>query len=266
MASLLISVMDSKEVTADEVVSTIEPGSVVLLGESHAGVLDKNSDQVNQVTFIKKLIEKYDNVHVGMEFIDYTVQKFLDQYLKGELTDEEFQKAIGWTAPFLEYQQQILLPTSVLGWTHGLNAPRTLTQAIVKKGLDNLTSQQKALVPPNFQVGREIYRQRFYEAMGTSHGETPLYQRMFVAQSMWDDVMAWQTVQKFKTNPQQIMVIIVGNFHVRYGGGLADRLKARGLSNITSIVQIESEGLSEDETQAVLKPHSEYGIIADYLW
>ncbi|MCJ8276898.1 MAG: ChaN family lipoprotein, partial [Bdellovibrionales bacterium] len=200
---------------------------------------------------------------------NYTVQDALDDYLKGDITEDEFKAAINWGGnPFEHYKQQILLPLEVMGWSHALNAPRELTRAIAREGLENISDDLKALMPPDFELGSDIYEKRFYEIMGVVHGNTApdFVVNMFAAQCTWDDTMAWKAVEKFNTNPQQIMVIIVGNFHARYAGGLADRLQARGFENIMTIVQVQNEGLSDQERVDLAEPHVDYGVIADYLW
>ena len=268
IAAPLIQVSSGLDQTIDEVVDRVEPGTVVILGESHASAGANNLDQINQVEFIKALTEKYDNVHVGMEFINYTVQDSVDQYLRGELTDDEFKAAVGWGGnPFDEYQKQLLLPLEVMGWTHALNAPRTLTRAIAKKGLEDLTAEELSLMPPQFSLGSDIYKKRFYEIMGVTHDDgNAVYKNMFAAQCTWDDTMAWKALEKFEANPQQVMVVIVGNFHARYGGGLEDRLRARGHNKIMTIVQVDSNQLSDQEKLDLIVPHKDYGVIADYIW
>ena len=124
-------------------------------------------------------------------------------------------------------------------------------------------------MPPGFALGSEVYEKRFYEILGIVHGDdndTDMIKNMFAAQCTWDDTMAWQALEKIKVNPQQVMVIIVGNFHARYGGGLQDRLKARGHKKILTIVQVTSEGLTDTDIESLIEPHPDYGVIADYLW
>lgn len=265
----LISVSTAQSYSVVEVAESINPGTIVILGETHATNGTQNLDQQNQVDFISALQAKYQNVHVGMEFINYTLQDQVDQYLDGDLTDDEFKSNIGWGgSPFESYKEQILAPLFRMGWTHALNAPRSLTRAIARNGLSELTESERALMPPNFSLGSEIYRKRFYEVMGDFHdNDAPEYvKNMFAAQCTWDDTMAWQATEKVKVNPLQIMVIIVGNFHARYGGGLADRLRARGHSEIVTIVQVASEGLSDSEIEGLIKPHPVYGTVSDYIW
>jgi uncharacterized iron-regulated protein len=70
--------------------------------------------------------------------------------------------------------------------------------------------------------------------------------------------MAWRALQHLDENPEDILVIIVGDFHVSYGGGLPDRLRARGAADVVTISQV----LEKDE----VKVHPKYGARADFVW
>ena len=265
-AATMISGHNFSKSLPSDIAEAVRPGTIVILGESHAAAGESNFDQQNQFEFIKLLQEKHSNVHIGMEFIKYTQQDKLDLYLKGELTEAQFLQAINWGGnPYSAYREQILSVLNYDGWVHALNAPKLLTNAISKKGLANLTQEEQSFMPPQFSLGSELYRQRFYEIMAGGHGAPPI-ENLFASQSMWDDTMAWKAIEKFRSNPQQIMVIITGNFHVRYGGGLPDRLKVRGHNKVLTIIQAASLELTEQEREQLAQPHPTYGIIGDYVW
>ena len=195
-----------------------------------------------------------------MEFFDFTQQTQLDAFLAGKITEADFLKAVKWgSIPFDFYREQVLAPLSMQGKTIALNAPRSLTSAISKSGLSALSEEQKKLLPPRFELGRDIYRERFTETM-IDHVPKDAITRYFEAQSVWDDTMAHLASEFIKQNPEQVLVIIVGDFHAIYGGGLPDRLRARGQSDILVFSQIKSS--SDDE----VTPHSEWGKRADFIW
>ena len=123
-------------------------------------------------------------------------------------------------------------------------------------------------MPPDFQLGRDSYKTRFADQMG---GHTaPNIDNFFAAQSSWDDTMAWQSVEFFKKHPDQVLVIVVGEFHVQYGGGLPDRLKARltaaGIdSSLITVSQIMTYGMSPDDIQQSMQPSATEGPRADFI-
>jgi uncharacterized iron-regulated protein len=78
--------------------------------------------------------------------------------------------------------------------------------------------------------------------------------------------MAYNAVQFLAAHPEQVLMILVGDFHAQYFGGLPDRLRARGIRSLVVVSQLSSEGLSPEELQAELQPHPRWGARGDYLW
>lgn len=119
-------------------------------------------------------------------------------------------------------------------------------------------------MPPAFELGRASYKERFLNAAG-AHCRVP--DNCFAAQSAWDDTMAWQAVRFVEQYPDHVLVVIVGEFHVQYGGGTPDRIRARKPSaDILTLSQIWAEGLSKEEIAAELMPSVTEGPRADFIW
>jgi uncharacterized iron-regulated protein len=77
--------------------------------------------------------------------------------------------------------------------------------------------------------------------------------------------MAWVSTEYLRMHPEQILVIIVGDFHATYGGGLPDRLRARG-ADVLTISQVNLSGLSGDEENGEILPDEKFGPRAEYIW
>lgn len=243
--------------------SQVKPGMVILIGEKHYNEVA----QQGQMEILRAIRKKGLTVSVGMEFISYVSQGPLDLYRQGQMEESDFLNQINWGPnSFNYYREQILFPlASEGGETRAINASRQLTGKVAKTGLQSLTTEEKALLPPQFQLGREVYKKRFIDA---SHHlpNQQITDNYFAAQSIWDDTMAWQTVQFLSKNPHHVFVIIVGEFHVQYGGGLADRLRARGVNAILSLSQVDHKDYSDEELEKETIPHPEYGSRADFIW
>lgn len=253
-------------INREELLKGLLTHKVILLGENH-GV---KSHQDQHLEILQALRQAGLRIHVGMEFFSYTDQAWVDRYRQGEITEAEFLKAIRWGSPSYDfYRDQAVFPRLELGErTWALNAPRSLTGRIARVGLNQLTAEERSLLPPNFQLGRDSYKKRFIEAMGgLDHLPSPeVADRYFAAQSVWDDTMAWQISRILEQDPDAVVVVIVGEFHVQYGGGLPDRLKARGISSLTTVSQIQLQNLKPEELQKAVQPHAEYGPRADWIW
>lgn len=251
-------------VSLTETVQAVTPGSIVVIGENHG--FQVHQDQ--QLQIMSALRQKQLKVSVGMEFFTFTHQNFVDQYRQGTLEERDFLKAVGWGSPAFDfYRAQVLFPNPQEGArTWALNAPRQITSKVAKTGLESLDESEKNLLPPQLQLGRESYRKRFLSMM--PHLPDPASgDRYFAAQSIWDDTMAWRAVDFITQNPEQVLVIVVGDFHVQYGGGLPDRLRARAPGvPVWTFSQINTQGLTPEEVETETLPSPKEGPRASYLW
>lgn len=255
---------DGAEVSLPDVAARIAAGDIVVLGEIH----DNVRHHQNQKKLLHELatVSPSASISVGMEFFEFPLQPDVDRYLTNELDEESFLQKIGWGGfSFDFYRDLVLFPLSHGGWTYALNAPRTLTQKISRQGLDSLNEDERKLLPEDFTLGDDAYLERFREAMG-GHVPQEKLLNYFAAQSAWDEAMAATAVKIMSANPEQVLVIIVGDFHAQYGGGLPDRLRARGSFPVKVISQVDLSGLSEEEKEREILPHSRWGTRADWVW
>lgn len=248
----------------EQTLAGVRPGHVVIVSEQH----DLASHHDNQLTVLRALRGMNLKVSVGLEFLSYPDQPWVDRFVRGEIPEEEFLRAVRWRGyPFEWYRPLILFSRESGGRTLALNAPPGLTRALAQRGTEGLTDEERALLPPGFQLGNDLYFERFAAAM-RGHG-TPteaVLRNYFAAQSAWDDTMAWQAAEFSRANPDQVLVIIVGDFHAAYGGGLPDRLRVRGVWDLLVISQVNRYGVSDEEAQRLIAPDPRYGPRADVVW
>lgn len=242
----------------------VRAGGIVIVTEQH----DLPRHHENELLVLQTLKGMNLKISVGLEFLYYPDQPLVDRYVRGELQEPDFLRAVRWTGyPFEWYRPLILFSRRSGGETRALNAPVRLTRALAQKGLAGLSDEERSLLPPDFRVGSEAYFERF-EAVVREHGSLPAdtTRNFFAAQSAWDDTMAWQAREYVTTHPDQVLVIIVGDFHASYGGGLPDRLRARGATDVLVISQVNAYDLSDEEVRELLAPHPRYGMRGDFVW
>lgn len=256
------------EVSLEQALSDLQAGDILVLGEQH-GTEEQAGQQMQILNAVRKQGFK---VSVGMEFFERQTQSLVDALRFGSLSEIDFLKAIGWGKgfPFSSYRSQVHFPHFNEGVTIALNAPRSLTSRIAKVGVLGLSEEEKSQLPEDFQVGNANYFRRFQEIMGSGHVPPEALMRYFEAQSTWDDVMAFEATRFIEKNLDQILVIIVGDFHVQYGGGLPDRLQARLTSKnlptrLKTFSLVNLEGMSEEQKQIAVLPTQD-GQRADYVW
>lgn len=252
-----------KATTIESVVSKVNAGGVLVLGELHGN----KTHYLRQKAALSALAATGRcTVSVGLEFLAWVHQASVDEYFDGKLAEADFLKAVEWGGnPFSDYRDQALFSRQTGGRLIGLNAPRKLTGAISKRGVEGLTAEEVALMPPGFELGRKEYRERFDAIMG-GHVPVQALDRYFAAQSTWDETMAWQVASYLGANPTHCVAVIVGDFHVNFGGGLPDRLRARGIVNVVTVSQVDTFSLTEPELTAELGPDPRYGDRADGIW
>jgi uncharacterized iron-regulated protein len=245
----------------DSMISAVKPGTTLLLGELH-GFRDVAEVQVQILEALRNSGHKVD---VAFEFFPYTKQSEVDQFTHGLTPESDFLASIGWGKgmDFGFYRTQVRFSQYSAGErTLAINAPRTLTGAVAKRGLEGLTDEEKSLLPPNMELGRAEYFDRFRELMG-GHVDEKALVRYFEAQSVWDDTMAWQLAGHKSGNTK---VVIVGEFHVQYGGGLPHRLSVRDpQAQIVTVGFLNTHDLTAEELESQLRPHQSWGTRENFI-
>ena len=218
---------------------------------------------------IKGLIDKDHKVLVGIEHFSHLEQPDMDAYFKGELSEKDLIKTVKLNN-FEDYKEQLWLPVRNGGWSFGLNAPRWLTGKINAVGYDLLSDIEKQVLPENFSIGSDAYKKRILDLFGGGgHGGEgfPGFDKFFQAQSAWDDTSADQLIKNHTENPEAVIVVLFGDFHVSHGGGLPDRLSARGFDDYITISQSCGDNLGDKELIELLGFNSDpaYGYRADFV-
>lgn len=256
------------EISLEAALSEVQAGDILILGESHGNQVMPSQ----QVQVLQELRKQGLKVSVGMEFFEKKDQALVDAMRSGQLSEEDFLNKIKWgSMPYSSYREQVLFPVYPTEYVVALNAPRSLTSRISKVGIAGLTPEELELLPQGFQLGNSAYYRRFQQIMGEHVPEQALA-RYFEAQSVWDDFMATEAAAFVTRFPDQVLVIIVGEFHVQYGGGLPDRLRQRLQKNLARESRIRTfslinlEGMSQDERDQTVRPSLVDGNRADWVW
>jgi len=249
----------------EKIAHDITPGTIVILSEQH----DLKMHHSHQEQFLGALKKHSaaNGISVGMEFFRYPDQPLVDRYFAGDLPEPEFLKKLKWgSLPFDFYRAIVWFPFASGGLTAALNAPSWLTSKISKNGLEALTAEDWKAMPPGFALGNDGYYMRFKALMTDGHIPEQKVRNYFAAQSTWDDTMAWNAVRHLAARPGDVLVIIVGDFHAAYGGGLPDRIRARTNARIINISQVDLGGMSDPEKFMAVAPHPIWEARADYVW
>lgn len=248
--------------TLAEAATALGPGEIVVLGEEHATQENQNDPdaRLHHDNQLRWLLAR--EMRLGLEFLEYPQQIHVDEFLGGNKSEADFLKAVGWSGnPFAPYGR--LMRASRARGTIALNIPRGIARQVSRAGPDSLSPEQKALVPPLWERGGPQYFERF-EATMKGHVPAQAIERYFWAQSLWDDTMAWRAIEGH--HPDQVLTLVVGQFHAEFGHGLPARLRRQGARNVTTVVQVALEEWTAQAISAALQPDPLYGHRADLIW
>ncbi len=223
-AGQLVDCRSGKIVDLDAAVAALARGRVILLGEDHTNLDEKEL----QARILAGLAGRLPHLVLGMEFFQRNDDAVLAKWTAGTLRGDDFLLASHWYdrggynwvyyAPVMEAAREHGLPVA------GLNVPREIPRTVSRKGLVGLSPEQKAQVGPVDTGGSPqhhyLIRRYFGDTVAMLPGEW--LARMYAAQCAWDVVMARSILDKLP--PGGAMVVIVGTGHVAYGLGIARRI------------------------------------------
>jgi uncharacterized iron-regulated protein len=236
-----------------EMISNAAQADIILIGEVHGdpGV------QTFLSTFWEDLTPQSPSAWLALEFFDRDQQTALDDYLAGVTTEEEFKKAAGRTAGnYPEGHRAMVERAKALGRpVIAANSPRRYARLARTSGFEKLQSlgpetQRLFVVPPTMSEGR--YRTEFENMMRESlqqgahtaaeqkekaeaakQGDTTpepddieaKVQGYYRSQNLWDATMADSITRPAFAGARPV-VLVVGQYHTDYNGGLAERVRA----------------------------------------
>jgi aminopeptidase N len=240
---------------------------LLLVGENHT---DMDFHRA-QLRVIEELERSGRPVLVGLEMYPYTEQRFLDDWVDGRLSEEQFLQASrwyeNWGYNWLYYRDIFLFARDRKVRMFAVNAPRDVVTAVRKKGFKNLTPEEAAHIPTDVDTTSADHRTLFksyFEAGDPLHsGMTDeQWDSMIGAQATWDATMAHNAVKALqeKGKPDTIMVVLVGSGHVVYGLGIQRQAARHFEGKIATVVPVN---VRDGEGHDVKTVQASY---ADFVW
>jgi uncharacterized iron-regulated protein len=241
---------------------------LIFIGESHTSI-DFHRAQ-------KKMIEEFHRagkkVMIGLEMYPFPEQKYLDDWCNGFLTEAGFIQLSHWYKNWgynWNYYRDIFLFARDHGMRmFALNAPREVVSAVSKKGLQNLTPEERAFVAPKIDTSNEehftLFKAFFEDASEGMHAMMGDAQAraMFASQCTWDATMGYNAVRALTEFGDQnsVMIVLIGSGHVAYNLGIQRQAAQWYEGKMASIVPIQ---VLDDRNQPITSVQASY---ADYIW
>lgn len=253
--------------TPREAVSRIAGTRLVFIGESHTSI---DFHRV-QLRVIEELARQGKKVLIGLEMYPRTEQSFLDNWCGGLLTENGFvqlsQWYKNWGYHWNYYRDIFLFARDRQIPMFALNAPREVVSAVTRKGLANLTPEEKSQIAPNIDTSSEehfaLFKAFFEEETGMhSMMSDSQLRAMYASQCTWDATMGFNAVRALKEHGDQnsVMIVLIGSGHVAYGLGIQRQSAQWFDEKMASIIPIE---VVDDKDRPVESVRASY---ADYVW
>jgi uncharacterized iron-regulated protein len=213
-----------EQLTPAQALSRVAAARVVIVGESH-------TDAWHHVVQLK-LYEAMGAppIALGMEMFQRPYQAPLDAYVAGTI-DEAAMLAQTEYASRWGFEPALYAPLWRSARASGapilaLNATRELSRRISKVGLDGLTPDERAQLPPTLDLTNAAHR-AWVRGIFEGHGmpmDDATFERFYAAQVCWDETMAHAAATYLGADPQRRMFIMAGSGHVIHDHGIPSRL------------------------------------------
>jgi uncharacterized iron-regulated protein len=216
-------------VSLAQMLAVTSDARVVYVGETH----DNPASHRLELQALQGLEERHPGkAALGMEMFNRSQQPVLDRWVAGKLDEKTFLKEARW---FEVWRSDFAYYRDLLNYARdhhipviGLNAEKSLVQAVTAKPLEELSPEQKAQLPEMDQ--NDPYQHGMIEGIfaGHSHGKMVL-DGFIRGQTLWDETMA-ESAARFLQSPEgrdRHLLVIAGANHISHGYGIPRRVFRR---------------------------------------
>ncbi|MDP3556428.1 MAG: ChaN family lipoprotein [Bacteroidota bacterium] len=273
----IYSVKTGKEVALNDIVEDMKNYDVLFFGEEH-------NDSVTHFLenkMFELLHAKYaDKVALSMEMFDRDVQVVMNEYLKGDIREKNFNKdARVWSnyrdyKPMVEYAKKNKLDVVCA------NAASRYTNLAGRKGQKALMAlpedSKKYFAPLPYDTASGKYYEKL---MGlSSHDPSPKNDtskkapakmppmggyNLIMGQSLWDATMAYSISEYLKKNTGKKVMQVNGRFHSDEGFAVVTQLKKYSPKAKTLIISTGREDTFPTIEWSQFKEQGDYIIMTD---
>ena len=227
----------------DALVRDIKDKRVIYIGESHTSY----ADHVMQLEIIRRLYGLKGRLIIGMEMFQKPFQKYLDQYVAKQLSEEEFLKK---TEYFTRWGYDYNLYRDILSFARAqaipviaLNLSREITEKVADKGMDALSAKERAELPADMNLNNQDYRE-YLLGVYIQHEDKKNFENFYISQILWDETMAHSVAEALRKYPEAQMVVLAGSGHLQHSWGIPARV--RRLIGDTSALILNDSGQGVD--------------------
>jgi len=237
-----LDAVETKNTTGlDAVVQKIRDSRVVFIGEMHTAY----EDHVMQYEIIRRLYGYSGRLVIGMEMFQRPFQKYLDQYIQGDIDEKEFLRKTEyfdrWVFDYNLYRDILQYARANRIPVIALNIRKEIVKKVSKGGIGSLSEEEYAVIPQDMDMTNRQYREYLRKVFNMHDNNRERNFENFVqSQILWDETMAHSIADTLKKYPDTQMVVLAGNGHVQYSWGIPGRV--RRLTNERPVVILNYGG------------------------
>lgn len=263
---MIVRASDGASLAPEALFAELRQARLVFIGEQH----DRAADHEVQRAIVEAL-SHVPAMELGMEMFQQPFQAPLDAWSAGTIDEAQLltqtEWDTRWRVDFALYRPILLVAREMHLPVIALNAPRELTRAIARGGLEGLSESERAGLPEMDTTDAE-HRAFVMSLLGEhpGHGDSgmdpAMLERMYLAQLCWDETMGDRVARAFAqtdvaSTPVR-MIVLAGRAHVERGLGIPRRAERRGTPHGVIVLPITAEEL---EPLRAASPAA-----ADYYW
>ena len=226
---------------------------VVLLGETH----DNAEHHRWQLHTIAALHALQPSLVLGFEMFPRRVQKALDEWVAGELSEEEFLKRSEWNRVW-GFDARLYMPIFDFARMHrvpmiALNVDRDLVARVGERGWAGIPESEREGVGDPAAPSAD-YREALYESYlehlpkqdpAPSRTESdfadPAFVRFVESMQLWDRAMAQAIAQRRSGAAPPLVVGIMGSGHLENGFGVPHQLRDLGIAQAAVLLPWDAD-------------------------
>ena len=251
----ILDLKAGKAVSFGRFIERIASKDLIFFGEVH----DNPEHHLMQIQTLQALADCCSPLTIAMEFFERPKQDILDRYIRGELEEAAFLKAVdwkgGWGFDYHLYRPLLLFARQNRIRVLALNAPSDIVKKVARKGLKGLDTAQRDQLAREIDLGNKAHRAYLREIYGgPGHGGLKTFEYFYEAQCVWEETMAQQIAENLGEKGNK-MIVFSGNGHIVRKFGIPDRAARRVSVSMATLMPYPL-----DETVFLDKG------LADFLW
>jgi len=213
---------------------------VVLLGEHHANAAHHKW----QLEIIKSLHQNQPNMALGLEMFPRRIQPILDQWIDGDIDKYEFRELSEWDTiwsfnfddyfPIFDYAQKNQIRLIAL------NVSRKLLERVRESGWHRVPQSDREGVGNPARPSRAYAKEL---AVSFKRHQPPSrtidkvgFKRFVQKQLLWDRAMAEGIADTYQQTPNQLVVGLMGSWHIIGGHGVPYQLADLGIKQTVNLI------------------------------